>query len=452
MSSDPSNDRSASALFPRLAPVRQLLPESPVLDISAVVRGELGPVARRLKPGARVAVAVGSRGISRLQEMVAAVLECLRAAGARPFVVPAMGSHGGGTAEGQIALLGEYGVTEAALGVPIRACMDVEEIGHTPEGLPVVASVEAVRADAIVLVNRIKPHTDFGGDLGSGLLKMLVVGLGKRVGAAQFHAAASRLGYLAVLRRFGAVASRRLPLLAGLAIVENQRHDPARLAVVLPEDLESRESALCAEARALMPRLPFDTVDLLIVDQMGKNLSGTGMDPAIIGRMIHGYSLAEDVEHRTPHVRRLFVRDLTPESHGNAIGLGLADFTTTRLIAAMDRAVTVTNALTALSLQGAKIPIAFATDREAIAAALTTLALPDPRQARVVRIADTLSVERFEASAALLADAELRPDLEVLGPAQPLAFGEDGNLAIHLPRGGGGAICSPLKRASLAQW
>jgi hypothetical protein len=428
MSSDPSNDRSAPASFPRLARVRQLLPQSPFLDIPAVMREQLGPVARRLKPGARVAVAVGSRGISRLQEMVAATVECLRATGARPFVLPAMGSHGGGTAEGQIALLAEYGVTEAALGVPMHARMDVEEIGRTPDGLPVVASVEAVQADAVVLVNRVKPHTDFGGDLGSGLLKMLVVGLGKRVGAAHFHAAASRLGYLTVLRSFAEVARRRLPLLAGLAIVENQRHDPARLAVVLPEELEAREQALCAEARALMPRLPFDAVDLLIVDRMGKNLSGTGMDPAIIGRMIHGYSLAEEVERRTPHVRRLFVRDLTPESHGNAIGLGLADFTTTRLVAAMDRAVTVTNALTALSLQGAKIPIAFGTDREAIAAALTTLALPDPCQARVLRITDTLAVECFEASEVLLEETRLRPDLEVLGPALPLAFGADGNL------------------------
>lgn len=452
MSSVPSNDRSAPAPLPRLAEVRQLFPESPSLDIPRMMREEFGPVARRLKPGARVAVAVGSRGISRLPEIVGAVLECLRAAGARPFVLPAMGSHGGGTAEGQIALLGEYGVTETALGVPIHPSMAVEEIGRTSDGLPVVTSVEALRADAVVLVNRVKPHTDFGGDLGSGLLKMLVVGLGKQVGAAQFHAAASRLGYLTVLRSFAEVARRRLPLRAGLAIVENQRHDPTRLAVVLPEELEGREQVLCAEARALMPRLPFDRVDLLIVDRMGKNLSGTGMDPAIIGRMIHGYSLAEDLEPRTPHVRRLFVRDLTPESHGNAIGLGLADFTTTRLVAAMDREVTVTNALTALSLQGAKIPIAFGTDREAITAALTTLALPDPTQARVVRIADTLSVERFEASEPLLEEARSRPDLEVLGPAEPLHFGDDGNLAIHLPRGGGGAICSPLRRASLAQW
>lgn len=414
--------------FPRMALVRQLFPPSPPVDVAGEITGQLGPLLRGLKPGARVAVAVGSRGIANLRALAAATIEVLRAARATPFVLPAMGSHGGGTAEGQVSLLAEYGVTEANLGVPLRPAMEVEEIGRTAEGEPVVCSLEALRADAVVVINRVKPHTDFAGDLGSGLLKMLVVGLGKRVGAWNFHRASARLGYLRVLRGFGEVLRRRLPLLAAVAVVENQRHETARIEVVRPELLVERESALCAEARALLPRLPFDELDLLIVDRMGKNISGTGMDPAVIGRMIHGYSLAEEAERRQPHVRRLFVRDLTPESHGNAIGIGMADFTTTRLVQAMDRGVTATNALTALSLQGAKVPIYFGTDREAIEAALGTLALGDCRQARVARIADTLAVEWLYASEAVLAAAVSGANLERYDGFGPMRFDAQGSL------------------------
>jgi hypothetical protein len=200
------------------------------------------------------------------------------------------------------------------------------------------------------------------------------------------------------------------------------------LEVVPPPALEEREVALCAAARALMPRLPFQEVDLLIVDRMGKNISGTGMDPAIIGRQIHGYSLAVEAGRRSPHVHRLFVRELTPQSHGNAIGLGMADFTTSRLVRAMDRQVTVTNALTALSLQGAKVPIHFETDRQVIEVALRTLPLPDATHARVVRIADTLSLERLLVSTACLAEARANPALEISGSVEPMEFDTSGNL------------------------
>ena len=423
---------NAEGAFPRMALVRQRFPAAPALDLAGDIAPKLAARSSTLKPGASVAVAVGSRGIANLRVMVGATVRVLQAAGAKPFVLPAMGSHGGGTAEGQGTLLAEYGVTEANLGVPIRPAMDVEEVGRTASGEPVVCSVEALRADAVVILNRIKPHTDFGGDLGSGLLKMLVVGLGKRIGASNFHRAAARLGYLNVLRDFGELLRQRLSLLAAVAVVENQRHETARIEVVGPETLEERESALCAEARALLPRLPYAELDLLIVDHMGKNLSGTGMDPAVIGRMIHGYSLDEEAQHRQPHVRRLFVRDLTSESHGNAIGIGMADFTTARLVRAMDRAVTVTNALTALSLQGAKVPIHFDTDREVLAAALGTLALADVARAKVVRIADTLSVEWLQVSEALLGQNAEGIELETVGEPERLRFDAQGNLTAWL--------------------
>jgi hypothetical protein len=285
-----------------------------------------------------------------------------------------------------------------------------------------------LRADAVLLINRIKPHTDFSGSLGSGLLKMLVVGLGKRAGAASYHGLASRLGYAEVIRDSAAIILRSAPILGGLAILEDQRHQTVRITFVFPAEMPAREEELCAQARALMPKLPFDDVDLLIVDRMGKDISGTGMDPAVIGRSIHGYSLLEDPQRPPPRVRRLFVRGLTPASHGNAIGLGMADFATTRLVQAVDREVTALNALTALSLQGAKVPLHFATDREAITKALGTLALADVHQARVVRIADTLSLERLQLSAACLPLMAQGPGLEPLGPPAEMAFGPDDNL------------------------
>jgi hypothetical protein len=407
---------------------RQRFPEAPALDLPARIREQLARVLGRIQPRSRIAVAVGSRGISNLNCIVGAVVEGLQAAGARPFIVPAMGSHGGGTPEGQAALLAEYGITEGLLGAPIEAAIEVESLGTTANGFEVFFSAAALRADGIVLVNRIKPHTDFTGTIGSGLLKMLVVGLGKPRGAANFHAAASRLGYEAVLRQTARLLLARTPVLCGLGIVENQRHQTAKLAGLLPTELESHEAALCTEARALMPRLPLEDIDLLIVDRLGKNISGAGMDPAVTGRSIHGYVLQQETPAPPPRVRRLFVRDLTPQTHGNATGIGLADFTTTRLVQAIDWHVTALNALTALSLQGSKVPLHFETDRQAIGAALRTLALPPGARPVVARIRDTLSLDLMELSEAAWDQAQSQPGLELASGAANMAFEPDGNL------------------------
>jgi hypothetical protein len=410
--------------------LRQKFPPSAPLDLRATVQTELAPIRGRLQPGARIAVAVGSRGITNLQVIVGHVLDWLRAAGASPFIVPAMGSHGGATPEGQVELLGEYGITEERMRVPIRAAMEAERIGATEDGVAVFFSVEALRADGVVVVNRVKPHTDFHSDtLGSGLQKMLVIGLGKRVGAANFHVAASRLGYEQVIRTSARITLRSAPILCGVAIVENQFHDTARLAVVAAEDLERREGELYAEAKRLMPRLPFDDIDLLIVDRIGKNISGSGMDPNVMGRSIHGYSTLLGDRSGNPVIRRIFVRELTPETHGNAVGIGLADFTTTRLVHSMNQPVTALNALTALSLNSAKVPIHFETDREAITRALESLALDDVTRAKVVRIQDTLSLERIEVSEAFADSIAQRSDLEASGVGREMEFGPDGNLA-----------------------
>jgi hypothetical protein len=394
------------------------------------MQGGFAAVRARLKPGAAVAVAVGSRGITNLQAIVGQVLDELRGAGAVPFIVPAMGSHGGATPEGQVELLGEYGITETRMQAPIRAAMEAERIGVTEDGVDVFFSAEALRADGVVVINRVKPHTDFQSDtLGSGLQKMLVVGLGKRVGAANYHTSASRFGYEHVIRTSARVTLSKAPILCGVAIVENQFHETARLEVVLPADLERRESELYAESRRLMPRLPFDDVDLLIVDRIGKNISGAGMDPNVIGRSIHGYSTLLGDRSFNPVIRRIIVRGLTPETHGNAVGIGLADFTTARLVRSMNHPVTALNALTALSLNSAKVPIHFETDRETIVRALESLALVQGSQAKVVRILDTLSLERLEVSEAFGEIIAQRDDLEPTGAPRAMDFDATGNLA-----------------------
>jgi len=411
--------------FPRMIAVRQKFPVSRPLDIPAAVQHEFRAqnVLSRLQPGAQIAVGVGSRGITNIKHIVAAVLDELKAAGAKPFIIPAMGSHGGATPEGQIGVLESYGITEHSVGVPIRASMEVERLGTSADGVEVFCSVEALRSDGIVIVNRVKPHTDFTGTHGSGVMKMIVIGLGKRTGAATCHGAAARLGFERVIRGVARVTLRRAPILCGVAIVENQFHDTARIAVLNPGEIETREKELLEEARRLMPRLPFDDIDVLIVDRIGKNISGSGMDPNVTGRWVHGYStsLAED-NRQSPRIRRIFVRDLTPETHGNAIGIGFADIATTRLVNAMDKRVTYVNAMTSLTPHGAKIPIHFDTDRECIEQALASLAIPDVRQAKVVRIADTLSLVNLEVSEAFDNTVRERTDLEAVGELAEMKF------------------------------
>jgi hypothetical protein len=415
--------------FPRVLRVRQNFPATPPVDIAATIRAEFSKLRSSIKPGARIAVGVGSRGITHLKEIVAAALGELHSAGAQPFIIPAMGSHGGATPEGQREVLASYDITEATMGVPILASLETRQVGATVDGVPVHCSTEALAADGILLVNRIKPHTDFFGDLGSGLLKMSVIGLGKRDGASVMHRAAMHLGYERVIRSMAHVMLQQAPLLGGIAILENQFHDTARLVVLPTSEIEAREDALLAESRALMPLLPFEELDLLIVDQMGKNISGGGMDPNVIGRSIHGYDSMLARENRpAPFIRRIFVRGLTPETHGNAIGIGMADFTTTRLVREMDERKTFINSLTAMTPQSAKIPIHCETDREVLELALDSLALPARHAARIVRIADTLSLVDLEISEALADEARRHTNLTVLSEPTDLAFDAQGNL------------------------
>jgi hypothetical protein len=303
-------------------------------------------------------------------------------------------------------------------------------VGRSADGVAAFCGVEALKADGILVLNRIKPHTDFHGTIGSGLLKMLVIGIGKHAGALAMHRAASRIGHERAIRGMAKVIIALAPVLGGIGILENQFHETARIVAVPRTEMETAEEALLEDARRLMPLLPFEEIDLLIVDWIGKNISGAGMDPNVTNRWVQGYIGGLMREDRpAPFVRRIFVRNVTPESHGNAIGIGLADVTTTRLVRAMDLRATNINALTSLTPQTAKIPIAFETDREAIERTLASLALDDPAsEAKVVRVESTLTLAEMEVSEALRAEVNARPALSITSDAAHMTFGVDGNL------------------------
>jgi hypothetical protein len=415
--------------LPEMVRVRQIYPATKPVDISSTIATQFAKLRPHIRRDSSIAVGVGSRGISNLREIVHCVIHELKMAGAVPFIIPAMGSHGGATPEGQREVLASYGITESSLGVPIRASLEVTEVGKTSDGIPAYCSNDALSADGIVLINRIKPHTDFSGTLGSGLIKMAVIGLGKRTGANTMHLSSIRFGYERAIRAIAAVILRNAPVLGGIGILENQFHETARLVALHRDEMEEAEAGLLEEAKAMMPLLPFDEIDLLIIDAIGKNISGAGLDPNVVNRGVHGFSsLAARDGRSSPFIRRIFVRGLTPETMGNAIGIGMADATTKRLVESADAKKTNINALTALTPHAAKIPITFDTDCEAIQQLLATLPISDWRQARIVRIADTLSVAEMEVSEPLWNEIRFNGSTTALTPLRPIAFDQAGNL------------------------
>jgi hypothetical protein len=404
--------------LPRQVVLRQRLATQALADPAATLGGALVRIAGDGWQGRRVAVALGSRGIDRIALIARSLIDWLREHGAEPFVVPAMGSHGGATADGQRELLASYGITSEALGVRILADMDTEEVGRTQSGIPVRLSSVARAADAVVLVNRIKPHTDFESiTLGSGLLKMAAIGLGKIDGASACHEGASRLGYETALGEVARAVFTIMPRVYGVGLLEDGTHRLAHVAVLRGDEIPREEPALLQQARAWMPALPFADVDVLVVDAIGKNISGAGMDPNIIGRGVHG----ERMLMCRSTVRAIYARDLTPESHGNATGIGLADVVSARLVTAMDPAITYTNALAAMKIVPVRVPFHFATDTECLAAAFR-LAGVSPARARILRIRDTLALGEAIASENYLDEIRAREDLEVIGTPAPWSF------------------------------
>ena len=413
--------------YPKMIRIRQRFEAPVVRDASRKVREELGALAlsERVKAGDTVAITAGSRGITDIGVILKTVAAYLREIGARPFIVPAMGSHGGGTAEGQQEVLRHIGITEARMGVPIRSSMEVVKIGETPEGFPVHLDRFAAQADHIAVINRAKPHTEFYGEIESGLVKMIAIGLGKRQGAEIYHKVAVKHPFSEVAQSVAQVVLRERSVLFGLGVVENGYEQTACIRVAGPDGLIALDKALLREARRLMPRLPFDEIDVLIMDEMGKNISGAGMDSNVIGRK--SWAFHRGVEEK-PRITRIFVRDLTEASAGNACGIGLADFTTQRLVEKIDMEVSRLNALTATQPRGLMIPLAFDTDREALDTALATAGVMDPREARVVWIRNTLEIAEMAVSEAFIPEMEGRANLKVLTKPEELRFDGKGNL------------------------
>ncbi len=410
--------------FPEVALVGQKLYAQRVEDIPGALEKALRGLRVPAERGESVAVGVGSRGISQISLIVRECIKWLKERDLKPFVVPAMGSHGGNTARGEISVLAKLGITESSVGVPVRSGGDVVEIGRLDIGIPILTDRYAAEANHIVVINRVKPHTKFHGPIESGLTKMLTIGLGKGRGAALYHRAAVQHTF-SILQDAASRILENRSVLFGLAILEDAYENVAQICCVRPKNWFEQERGLLEEARSMIPRIPFDPIDILVIDEIGKEISGIGMDSNITGRH---WDIVGDF-FAAPHVKRIFVRDLSPRADGNANGIGLADVTTQRLVDAFDLEKTYANALAAISPEKAAIPMHFGTDRECLEMCFNTIGMIEPDAARLVRIKNTLRLDKFWVSRALVGEVVSNPDLQVLTPWRPIAFDATHNLA-----------------------
>jgi len=405
--------------------LERVAPSAPALadlreDMTRALQGLALPGSRLREK--RIAVGIGSRGIADIDVLARAVCCWLRDQGARPFVFPAMGSHGGATAEGQKKVLEEYGVTPDFLGVDLISSMETVSLGTTPEGFQVFIDRGAFEADGIVLLNRVKPHTDFSGKIESGLLKMIAVGMGKADGALECHHWSWKFGFEKVIRAMSAKVLASGKILAGVAVVENEFHQVAALRAAGTGGIAAMEEACLEDARPWVARIPFPKLDLLIVEELGKNVSGTGLDTKIVGR---GVDLQPG---EAPHIRLIYVRDLTPESGGNALGVGLADAIHERLYRKIDLPKMYANARTSMNPPMPRIPIFWPSDQEALTWLLGALGSPEPAEQRVAWIRNTLNLHRLVISGSLARDAANLPGWRLLAEPFTPAFDARGDL------------------------
>jgi hypothetical protein len=410
--------------IPRMMKIRQKFDDTRLDDPIAELRRKLqaSPQAAAIAAGQKVAVAVGSRGISRIDELTKTVVDALKERGALPFIVPCMGSHGGATAQGQAEVLAHLGIDEARMGCPVLSSMEVVLLDRLPNGLPVYCDrIAATEADAIVVINRVKPHTAFRGPIESGLMKMIAIGLGKQKGAEACH----QLGFKHMAENVPAMARAmmaKLPIRFGVAVVENAYDRICRVEVLGTDEMEARERELLVEAKRRLPQILFPSFDVLVVDYIGKNISGDGMDPNITGRYPTPYA------HGGPEVGKIVVLDLTPESKGNANGVGTADFTTRRLVEKTDWPATYANGLTSTVCAPTKQATTLANDRDAIKAAIKTCNILDYTKVKLVRIRDTLHLGEIEISESLAEEAGRHPQIEILNGPYEWQFDEEGYL------------------------
>jgi hypothetical protein len=413
--------------LPDMVLLRQRFPRPRVEDIPATVHSVLDAsyLRQKITPGARIAVAVGSRGVASIALLVRSLVAQLRQYGADPFIVPAMGSHGGATPEGQYEVLQSLGVKEEYIGAPIISSLEVDQLGELANGLPVYIDRAAHQADGIILINRVKPHTDFGAPIESGLAKMTAIGLGKHKGALAIHSWGVE-GLAVHIPSVAQYAATHAAILGGLAVIENGYDEVAELVFVPSDGIGTEvERTLLERAKSMMPRLPWDTLDVLVVDELGKNISGSGMDPNIVGRMRLG-----EQKSTAASITNIAILDVTEASHGNAIGAGLADFTTARLMEKADIQSWYINCLTAgvIAMNSGKLPMVFETDREAVAAALRSSGRPDITKVTIARIKNTLSLEYILASRNSLDSLRADSDVEQIGALHPFAVATDQSL------------------------
>ncbi|MEN6411848.1 MAG: lactate racemase domain-containing protein [Veillonellales bacterium] len=412
----------SSTPIPKVIKVRQHFSRPVVKDIAGAIRNKLmiSQVLKRIQPGHRIAITVGSRGIANMQLIVRTIVEIIKEAGAIPFLVPAMGSHGGATSEGQRDLLTSRGFTEEYVKAPIYSNITPIKIGMSKNGLPVYFDSNAYQADWTIVVNRVKPHTSFHGRVESGIQKMIVIGLGKQKGADFCH----NQGFDAMAENIPAIAEvalKKANILCGIAILENPYHETAQIEVLPTDIILKREPELLIEAKKLCPQLYIKSFDVMIVDEIGKNISGTGFDTNILGRF-----LSEKIVG-VPNFKRMAILDITKESHGGANGLGLSDYTTERVFHKFDFEQTYANSLTTTVTSTAKIPIVLKNDKQAIQACIKCSNRADKENITMVRIKNTISVEEIEISENLKSYAMEHPQLEVLSEPYTWCFNEDGN-------------------------
>jgi hypothetical protein len=418
--------------LPLIFKIHQKIEAPRLADVEKEMNGLLDRfvLSGKVRAGERIALTAGSRGIRDKAKVLKVIATRLKALGAKPFLVPCMGSHGGGTAEGQVKMLRHLGITEEYVGAPIVSSMEVKEIGRTGFGTPVLIDKNICeQADKIIVVNRIKPHTDFDHEVESGLSKMMIIGMGKHKGALMAHRLTIKHGYAAIFKEVLPVVSRALPFFFGVGIIENQYDQTASLHLLEPRDIYEGEKDLLKRAREIMPLLPFKQMDTLVVDEIGKNISGAGMDPNVTGRL---YFIGSP-PLKEPKITRIFVRDLTPETEGNAIGIGFADYTTTRLVKKIDPIPTMINSITGMGPECGRIPISFDKDRDALQAAFDNSGVLDPKELRLVWIKNTLEMEYLWATESMLKEAKANPNLEVVSGLQDVPFDRAGNMVMEWP-------------------
>ncbi len=411
-----------------MIPVRQIFPDRSVRDIPGQLRKELqqSGFASRLKPGSRVALGVGSRGIANIATIVRNVVEFWKEAGMHPFLFPAMGSHGAATAEGQSDVLAHYGIHEATMGCPVVSALDVAPLGKTPEGIETFMDRNAFDSDGVFLIGRVKWHTDFQGKLESGLFKMMAIGLGKFAGAQRYHAYAYKMGVEAVIRSVGRQVLSSGKILGGLAILEDANHNTAGLTIVPVEAMEQKEEELLALVKSWMARIPVRALDILILDEIGKNFSGAGMDTKVVNRGVNGEYNPWDT---APRIERIFLRDLSEHSYGNAVGLGMADVCHDRMLRKIDWTPTQINSLTANSPAAIRTPVHFASDRLCLDKFWPTVGKFDPSEVTIAWIRNSLSLTTLAVSENLRREIESNPGIEILGPAAEFPFDGAGDLS-----------------------